>query len=298
MAYYLEKSESFSEGVKRIGMEQNNMAIDALANDDDLHSGIHKARKHFKKLRALYRLVRDEAGHEVYKEGNVFYRDLGRKLAPLRDITSRIETIGLLQEQFGNMVNSEAFDILRGLLDEERKAIKEQEVEEGNKVEEAIELLREERGRFLQLPVRDKCLKQTIGSLHRVYRRGYKGFERSLGSPTVEEMHEWRKRVKYLWYHYRLLRMAWPRVFRAYKKETKVLADHLGDYHDLALLMDKMESYGEELPEEARRVLAAIAEGHKHKLLEDSRKQGALVYTEPPKAFAKRMKGVLAGNLL
>ncbi|MCB9287837.1 MAG: CHAD domain-containing protein [Lewinellaceae bacterium] len=298
MPYYLEKNESFSEGIKRIGLEQNNMAIDALANDDSLHSGIHKARKHFKKLRALYRLVRDEVGHNIYKEGNVFYRDLGRKLANLRDITSRIETVDLLQELFGNMVNQEAFEVLRSLLEEEREAIREEEVEEENKVEDAIELLRQERNRFLELPVRDRCLKNTMASLHRVYQRGYKGFHKSLGNPSVEDMHEWRKRVKYLWYHYRLLRQGWPRVFRAYKKETKVLADFLGDYHDLALLMEKMESYQEHLPAEARKVLSALASSHQHELLKKARKAGKLIYAEPPKAFIRRMREILDGNLL
>ncbi|MCB9035876.1 MAG: CHAD domain-containing protein [Lewinellaceae bacterium] len=298
MAYYLEKSESFSEGVKRIGMEQNNMAIDALANDDSLHNGIHKARKHFKKMRALYRLVRDEAGPRAYKEGNALYRDLGRKLAPLRDITSRIETVGLLQEQFGGMAGAEAFDTLRALLEEERQAIREAELEQGNIVEETIDLLREKRGRILRLRLRDRCLKKTISSLRRVYRRGYKGFQNSLDDPSVEEMHEWRKRVKYLWYHYRLLRQAWPRVFRAYKKETKVLADFLGNYHDLALLMDKMDAYGERLPEEVRRTLSTVAESHKTQLLEDARQLGSLVYNEPPKAFAKKMRRLLKGRLL
>ncbi|MCO6491282.1 MAG: CHAD domain-containing protein [Phaeodactylibacter sp.] len=298
MAYYLEKNEPFSEGIRRIGAEQNDMAIEALAGDDDLHNGIHKARKHFKKQRALYRLVRDEVGHKLYKEGNVFYRDLGRKLAPLRDITSRIETVALLQEQFGNMVNAEAFDTLRALLEEERQAIRERELKEGDQVEETIRLLREESGRLLQLPVRDHCLKQTVDSLKRVYARGYKGFQKSLDDPTVEEMHEWRKRVKYLWYHYRLLRHAWLRVFRAYKKEIKLLADYLGDYHDLALLIDKMESYGDRLPAETHRILSAIARGHARKLLEDARELGALAYTESPAAFAGRMRGLLKDNLL
>ncbi|MCB9049409.1 MAG: CHAD domain-containing protein [Lewinellaceae bacterium] len=298
MAYYLEKNEPFSEGIKRIGMEQNNMAIDALANDDDLHNGIHKARKHFKKLRAYYRLIRDEVGYSVYKDGNVFYRTLGRKLASLRDITSRIEAVGFLRVQYGERISAEAFEVLLALLDEERETIRATEEEGENQVEETIELLHRERGRFIELPVRDQCLKNTIASIHRVYERGYKGYKRSLGDPSVEEMHDWRKRVKYLWYHYRMLRQAWPRVFRAYKKEAKILADFLGDYHDLALLMEKMEDYQERLPEEARRILSASASHYMLKLLEESRKLGALVYNEPPKVFAKKMRRVLKENLL
>lgn len=298
MAYYLERQESFSEGISRIGLEQNNMAIDALAGDEDTHAGVHKARKHFKKLRALYRLARDEAGRKTCREGNAFYRDMGRRLAGLRDITALIEAVHLLQERFGTMVETETFDMLLALLEEERQAVLQAQVEEQDQIEEAIRQLQQARERFLQLPLRDDCLPEIITALRRVYRRGYKGHQKAAGAPSVEDMHDWRKRVKYLWYHYRLLKQASPRVFRAYKKVANQLSDTLGDYHDLALLDEKIRAYKRQLPKETRRLLRTLIKGHQGQLLEGSRRLGDIFYAESPRAFARRMKRMLKGNLL
>lgn len=296
MAYYLEREEGLSEGVRRIALEQNHMAIDALADDEDPHGGVHKARKHFKKLRALYRLVRDELGHKAYRQGNVFYRDMGRRLAGLRDITSLMEAASLLKEQPG--AEAEAFAPLLALLEKEREAILQAQVGEDNLIEEAILQLRQNRGRILQLLLRDDCLPKIITGIHRVYLRGRRAYKKAMGNPSVEDMHEWRKRVKYIWYHYRLLRQAWPRVFRAYKKSAKELSDILGDYHDLALLDVKVEQCSGELAEDVRRILLAASREQQDKLLREARRLGGLLYAEPPKLFARRMRSILEGNLL
>ncbi|MCB0560672.1 MAG: CHAD domain-containing protein [Lewinellaceae bacterium] len=297
MAYYLERQERFSEGIQRIGLEQNKMAIDGLANDEDPHGGVHKARKHFKKLRALYRLIRDEAGAEVYRHGNTFYRDLGRRLASLRDITSLIEAVALLQKKTGTMAENEACCLLLALLEGERQAILQGHTEEDSLLEQAIFQLRENRQSFLQLPLRDDCLPEIIAALRRVYQRGYKEYHKALGTPSVEDMHEWRKRVKYLWYQYRLLKQASPRVFRAYKKVANALSDILGDYHDLALLNEKMEEQAGQLPEETRQLLHELIGAHLGRLLDESRRLGAIFYAETPEAFTRRMRSTLKGNL-
>ncbi len=46
-------------------------------------------------------------------------------------------------------------------------------------------------------------------------------------------MHEWRKRVKDLWYHVTLLQDAWRPVMSALADEAHELSDRLGDEHDL-----------------------------------------------------------------
>ena len=52
----------------------------------------------------------------------------------------------------------------------------------------------------------------------------------------MESLHEWRKRVKHLWYHHTLLRSLWPPVMEVTGDEAHALSDHLGDDHDLAVL--------------------------------------------------------------
>lgn len=98
MSYYIKSEESIASGVRRIAEEQTDKAINALRENENPGEIIHKVRKHLKKLRALMRLVRDELESDVYKPNNVFYRDLGRQLSDLRDVTSLLETLELLRE--------------------------------------------------------------------------------------------------------------------------------------------------------------------------------------------------------
>jgi len=77
MAYQLKENESLIEGLRRVGQEEQQETLEALTSDNP-HKGVHEARKHLKKLRALIRLVRDELGHEQYKKRNNFFRDIGR----------------------------------------------------------------------------------------------------------------------------------------------------------------------------------------------------------------------------
>lgn len=88
------------------------------------------------------------------------------------------------------------------------------------------------------------------GGLKRTYRRGRTGRKRAFAAPTTERLHEWRKRVKYHWYHVRLLQNVWPEPMKVRRRELKVLADLLGDDHDLAVLRQLLLSAPEQ--EEAR----------------------------------------------
>lgn len=61
--------------------------------------------------------------------------------------------------------------------------------------------------------------------LERSYRRGRDGF-RSLGDePSAFALHEWRKRVKDLWYQLRLLPPVWPAVLKGPGAAAAELAD-------------------------------------------------------------------------
>ena len=107
-----------------------------------------------------------------------------------------------------------------------------------------------------------------------------------LEDPTSEHLHEWRKRVKDLWYQQQLLEALWPEVMKAQAKEAKKLSKQLGEDHDLAVLTDVLRSDpsldGDEL-------LPLIAKRRKQ-LLKRMRKRGRRVYAEKPKHFARRVR--------
>ena len=73
--------------------------------------------------------------------------------------------------------------------------------------------------------------------LERTYRRGRRDLARRGKDPTAENLHEWRKRVKDLWYHCAILERSWKPVMSALADEAHELSDRLGDDHDLAVLL-------------------------------------------------------------
>ena len=85
-------------------------------------------------------------------------------------------------------------------------------------------------------PLSHDSFEAVAKGLERTYRRGRRAFKAALEEPSAEALHEWRKRVKDLWYEHTLLRELWPPVMSATGDEAHELSDRLGDDHDLVVL--------------------------------------------------------------
>src|ERR1700733_10637342 len=71
-------------------------------------------------------------------------------------------------------------------------------------------------------------------------RRGRQAFTRARGTREMEDLHAWRKRVKDLWYHERLLASTCGPTVRGHAKDLDRLSELLGDDHDLAVLRQEL----------------------------------------------------------
>ena len=292
MAYQLEKGEPLLKGIYRIGKEEQKATLAALSTIEDPHKGIHQARKHLKKLRALIRLIRDQLGRNSYKDGNIYYRDIGRHLAALRDITSLIEISIQLQEQYAQIIGHEGFEHLLQLLTQERKRIQKEKPQK-QLFKKEVQLIKKDKTRFTKPSKPVYSIENALKSLTRVYKRGVRGFQKAQILPEAEGMHDWRKRVKYLWHHFQLIEQAWPALMICYIEILKNLADELGDYHDLALLQEKTQLLKKNLPEGFAKKLWKIAEKEKKNKLSEALNLGQLIYAERPKAFRRRMAVII-----
>jgi hypothetical protein len=133
------------------------------------------------------------------------------------------------------------------------------------------------------------------GGLRRSYRRGRNRFADVRDDPSAENVHEWRKRVKDLWYHLRLLTTAWPAVVGESADETHELADLLGDHHDLAVLAEDARGRPDRFDSAADlEALVAAAERRQDELLAAALGLGERIYAEKPKAFARRYQAYWA----
>jgi CHAD domain-containing protein len=100
-------------------------------------------------------------------------------------------------------------------------------------------------------------------------------------------VHEWRKRVKDLWYQLRIVREAWPSTIGEMADRAHELSGLLGDHHDLAVLAADLH---ERVGIEHRQALAALIERRQQELLEGALDLGGRLFAEKPKTFRTRLR--------
>jgi CHAD domain-containing protein len=290
MSYELTRNETPAEGIKRIITEQIDRAIASLEPPlDDPDEAIHDARKRFKKIRAAVRLVRDEIGSDVYHRENRFFRDLGRRLAPMRDSYVNLRTLGIVMDTYSGKLAPDAFDPLREQLKQVWQDTSTRLIEDEGAHLEIVEALREARDRIQDLPISDETFEAFEDGLARVYERGVDGLDDAYEHPEPEMFHDWRKRVKYLWYHTRILEPLWEDVVDEYGDAAHDLADYLGDAHDFAELRALIHE-ADDLPidDAARRALLAVLDAERGELERSAWKLGQRIYAEDEDAFIAR----------
>lgn len=188
MSFRLQTSESLPAGIKRIATEQIDRALTQLTEaPEGKDEAVHDARKRFKKVRAVLRLVRGEIGQDVYKKENICYRDAGRRLSNVRDSVVMIETLDELTEYFGDQLLDDAFAGVRKALINAHKAAKQRILEQENTPEEVIETIQNARPRVAQWPIENNDFWALADGLHRVYKRGYNRMAEAYAKPEPEK---------------------------------------------------------------------------------------------------------------
>lgn len=291
MGYRLTGDETVPDGVRRIAHELTSEAIGLLdAPGDDIEEVVHEVRKNCKKLRGLVRLVRPGM-KDTYTTANATFRDAARHLASIRDAHALLDTFDdVMASEYGWALTQQLVGVRRGLL--ARAEAASAAVSEGDeRIAAARELLQEGHEAIDRWPVPDDPDAMAAG-LAKTYGRGRKRLRDTLSHPTDETLHQWRKRVKYTWYHVRLLQDAAPSVLEPLADRMHDLSDVLGDDHDLAVLSAQILAEPDEFGGDLE---VAHAVGLMGSVREDLQQRavrlGVRMYVEPPDAFAGRMVG-------
>lgn len=289
--YQFVADESVSANVKRIITEHIDRAVWQLTEPPKgRDKGVHDARKCFKKIRAVLRLVRAELGEDIFKRENIRYRDAGRRLAPVRESAVLIQTFDRIVDRFANQLAPGAFFGVRAELEAIHQTVTEQILDHENHVPEVLEVLHQARQQVPHLPIINEDFSALYGGLRRVYRRGRNRLADAYAAPSAESFHEWRKRLKYLWYHMRLLNPVWPGQLTALATELSEVADWLGDDHDLAELRLAVMQHPEWFRNEGElQVLLALMEYWRREFQIMAKPVGERIYVDSPKVFVNRI---------
>ena len=284
MAYKLNPTESFSEGIKRIVCEQVDKALENLKASRNKDEAVHDARVCVKKVRAVLRMIEDSLGNKAFDEEDIAYRDVARRLSKVRDSTAMLEILDKLTSHFSDQLAPDAFDKIKARL---QRSKSDQRRGAKTAMSQAAKSLRKARKRIEGWT--DLEAKESLSQgLKRTYKSGLKSLKVVNDKGSVDAFHEWRKHVKHLLYQTRILRPIWGRIMKALIRELDALGEFLSEHHDLALLRDSVAKLLNKDNEVEIEALIALIDQRRGELELQARQLGARIFAETPHAFASR----------
>lgn len=289
MAYRIRSGEPVTEATRRIAHEQLDKAVSELANRDvDVHESIHQARKRFKKIRALLRLVRPALG-ETYSHENAWFRDVAGELSRVRDASALVETLDSLGETYADQADDAFLDRVRQTLLRRRDELAQSEGDIEARVDNLVAALDGAQKRVDRWTLEAEGFAAVRPGLAKTYARGRAAVATVDASPTEENVHELRKRSKYHRYHVQILTPLWPTVLGSLLTAAHDLTDLLGEHQNLHVLRETLQ--GEPgLLDRGRdaQVLLGILDRRQAELRGLAEPQARCVFAEKPKAVAAR----------
>jgi CHAD domain-containing protein len=294
MSFELNADESLRKNVRRIARNQMDNVLECLTGprQGSRDEAVHEARKSFKKIRAVLRLVRPVIDEESYREENTCFRDAGRPLTEVRDARILIETLDRIAEHFKEHIVGRSFDDVRRALQKNLRAVRKRVLDEQDAFAVVAEAVRQSRGRIKSWADVPNKWPAVGEGLEDVYRRAGDAHEEAIADPTVEALHEWRKQAKYLRYQVEILRPIWRERMEELARETDRMGDLLGDDHDLAVLRQMLtDDPGRFGDEGNREVLLALIDRRRAELEQEAMVLGRRFFQDSPGDFARRLRG-------
>ncbi len=248
MAYVVRRKEPVQAETRRIVIEQCRRARMLLGQwREDPRNHVHQVRQAFKRIRALFRLVRPGARY-VYRVENQFFRDLGRNLAYARDSEAVIDALGLVEARVSGPLAQDSLRMLRVGL--QQRAARERDCglhDLHGRIKSACEALASAEKRYRDLPLGGLRLKDLRRGTQNTLRRCTESFDLATHTGAPADFHTWRKEVKYAYHQTRLMQQIMPRWANARGPALGDLADTLGHYHDLVVLETLLRTQADEL---------------------------------------------------
>ncbi|ODA67454.1 CHAD domain protein [Methyloligella halotolerans] len=287
MGYSLDPALPVTHSVRQVALSELDGARAWLA-EDDIHTGIHNARKCLKRLRSLLRLV--ETG---LPEPQVDYlqsrlRGIGRELAPARDAQALIETLDKLALKSPKLSQGKVFGQIREWLENRRANVEARGSDPVEKASEDLDKLRPLLAKLAVFPDDFEPIRKGAKQQYRACRDAYR---EAFKTKSDEALHEWRKQVQRHWRQLQLLAPCWPDTLAARAEHVHSLAKKLGDDHDLANLQQLATapamSFGG--ADETERLAKRCRKDQKA-LRAEAKALGARLFADKPKTFIARIE--------
>jgi CHAD domain-containing protein len=286
MSYRLEDREGVADGIRRIVGEELDDAIAGLRTGEDRDTAIHEARKSLKKARSALRLARTDLDPATRRTENAAMRDASRRLSGARDAQVMLDTLGGLAHAVPAPPADEVRELQQELMARRAELASQLEGDTGL-LEDVAGELAAIRERVPAWDLDDQGWRSVAEGAEVIHERGRAAMKHALRGDSDDDWHEWRKRVKDLWYAGRIIAPISGPQIDGLVQEADELSDVLGDHNDLAVLL---EAAGH------RPGLREAIVARRDVLRRIAATLGRRLYGERPKDFARRLEALLAAH--
>jgi CHAD domain-containing protein len=294
MASSLKTRETVGRGIDRLLRREIDKALDELARTGEQDETIHKVRKRCKKIRALLRLVWGEVGRRAFRRENSAIRDAVRPLTAVRDATVLVGAFDeLLNRRDLEEDSDQTFSEVRNFLEMHRRSVRDSSLTGQRTLDVIIDRLHQARIRIPQLRIAGNGWASVRDGLMRAYRAGRHARDLASASSTVENLHEWRKQVKYFGHQLAVLGPLGHNALRDFASDVRDLGQLLGDDHDLAMLLSRIATYASWKHARDITSLLHLIERRRNEMRRRALELGQEVYRHKPKTAVRRLKGLL-----
>jgi CHAD domain-containing protein len=288
MSYRLDPALPMSEALRCVALAELDIAHGSLASPPDRHTGVHSARKCFKRLRSLLLIARPGMPEPVFGNLTARVASIGKGLAAVRDAQALLDAVNKLERNTEPGEGEGPIHSMRAWLQKRRQAA-EQNLEQ-TAASDAMRRLLELRPAFTALAVYPDDFSPLAKGLERCYRATRKSFKAAFETTEAEEIHEWRKGVQHHWRQMQLLTPCWPSELSARADAARALSQLLGDDHDIAMLIHLVSTptmtFGS--PEETAAFVKRCRKRHKA-LRKDAKVRGERLFVEKSRPFTARI---------
>jgi len=306
----LQRSEAVAAGLRRMAIEQAELAIEELSasGDGDARRSVHEARKAIKRMRTIVRMQERRLGPGGCALEQQALRSVAARLAGARDAEVMLDTLeAVIEREPHKLAGRAGVTSLRLALAAERDRAAQLVLEPEN-LRAACDGLRGFRERAARWERgEERGLGATRHGVRRIYRRGRRRMRRAAAAGDMRTMHQWRKRVKDLRYaaeaiapvgaeplpgtprKRRRLARAQARRLRLVARRADKLGELLGEDHDLAVLGEWIDAHGAGAGagKGTRKRLGKAISRRRRKLRRRALREGAELYRRSPKRFVE-----------
>lgn len=233
VSYSINLNKNVEKESQKTAFSQLKKSIEEIRDNSlSMHKKIHQLRKRCKKMRGLLRIIRPQLKKSgVYDAQNQYFKETAKQFSAIRNKK-------MLEETFKKIVLKYGLDEIRYM--QILKSIESIKVQSEISVQNHFASYRAEYERnkknIKQYRLKKKNSKALDNGIKKGYKKAYKLKKKAYKTQSDKDFHLWRKWVKYHWYHMRLIKKNEKCVLCPRVKLSGMLADILGDEHDLSVL--------------------------------------------------------------